>query len=226
MPTHVVFLHGALGCSAHWQRFITEAGNNIVMHTPDLPGHGQSTETLENYNTETLAQWVDTYAKNNIEGRYHLVGYSMGGYIALQMVKDGYKNIASVTALATKLNWSPTIAAEECSRLTLESLAPILDKLKQEHGIHYEQLLPVTRQILTAIGENPLHASDFANNTCPVKLLLGERDKMVTQEETIAFAEAAKSFSVEILPAQPHLLERMETSPVMDAWQRFLQNIQ
>lgn len=76
----VVFLHGFLGRSEDWEA--------VCSHLPeipcigyDLPGHGDS-------------PFTDSFAIDL--PRYHLVGYSMGGRIALQFAK----NAESVTLLS------------------------------------------------------------------------------------------------------------------------------
>lgn len=66
----VVFLHGFLGSSSDW--------HSVIQHLPfdcltfDLPGHGTSPATF------------DLFAALDKLPPFHLVGYSLGGRIALQ----------------------------------------------------------------------------------------------------------------------------------------------
>lgn len=78
----LVFLHGFLGTSADWE--------SVCSHLPechcigfDLPGHGKS-PFMENFDIP-LSQ-------------FHLIGYSMGGRLALRIPKE---KVASLTLLST-----------------------------------------------------------------------------------------------------------------------------
>jgi 2-succinyl-6-hydroxy-2,4-cyclohexadiene-1-carboxylate synthase len=97
----LVFLHGFLGTHEDWKA--------VVSHLPDcccigfdLPGHGRSP------------------FMNAIElplPYFHLIGYSMGGRIALQYAADHPEKIASLTLLSTH----PGLLSEDAKRNRLKS---------------------------------------------------------------------------------------------------------
>jgi pimeloyl-ACP methyl ester carboxylesterase len=80
MPGTVVLVHG-LGHSARYWRRLAEAlakrGFEVV--APDLRGFGDAPLPLGPYAIEDLAADLDA----RVEGRFHLVGHSMGGMVAL-----------------------------------------------------------------------------------------------------------------------------------------------
>ena len=87
-PDHpaVLFLHGFMGSSADWQDVVAALGDRSFCITPDLPGHGASLGlTPEAYTTEGTAQAV-VCALGELEvERPVIVGYSMGGRLALYL---------------------------------------------------------------------------------------------------------------------------------------------
>jgi 2-succinyl-6-hydroxy-2,4-cyclohexadiene-1-carboxylate synthase len=78
MARDVVFLHGFTHTGASWDPVVAALGERYRAFAPDLRGHGSGWE-LE---PVTLAAVLDDLARASPE-RFTLVGYSMGGRIAL-----------------------------------------------------------------------------------------------------------------------------------------------
>lgn len=80
----VCFLHGFMGSSADWQPLVDALSRDAYCLTVDLPGHGQSLHgpnhvyTMEGA-TQALADVLDDAGVSQCS----LVGYSMGGRVAL-----------------------------------------------------------------------------------------------------------------------------------------------
>jgi len=86
-PPHkppLCFVHGFMGSSAEWQPIVDAMSEDAYCLTVDLPGHGQSLDrpsyvyTMEGV-TQALADVLDEAGID----RCSLVGYSMGGRVAL-----------------------------------------------------------------------------------------------------------------------------------------------
>lgn len=84
----VVMLHGFLDNGDMWEGFIppiAESGFEVIC--PDLPGHGQSACIGDIHQMKSVAKAVnDLLLLLNIK-RAILIGYSMGGYVALAFAK-------------------------------------------------------------------------------------------------------------------------------------------
>ncbi|MCP4141198.1 MAG: 2-succinyl-6-hydroxy-2,4-cyclohexadiene-1-carboxylate synthase [Chloroflexi bacterium] len=78
----IVFLHGFMGKGDDWLEIAEGLSNRFYCLMPDLPGHGETPLDEE----PAYAAWASALRKaldeRNI-ARTHLVGYSMGGRIAL-----------------------------------------------------------------------------------------------------------------------------------------------
>ena len=83
-PT-LVFLHGLLGNGRDWRHVIDELSHDYPCITLDLPGHGFSVEAIPTSFEQVTQAILETLAARNIE-RYILIGYSMGGRLAMHTV--------------------------------------------------------------------------------------------------------------------------------------------
>jgi 2-succinyl-6-hydroxy-2,4-cyclohexadiene-1-carboxylate synthase len=84
-PRNVVFLHGFMGCGQDWDGVATRLGDGFQCLQPDLPGHGGDTRDIP-APEEGFAVAINRLlaAMDNAEmDTAALVGYSMGGRIAL-----------------------------------------------------------------------------------------------------------------------------------------------
>jgi 2-succinyl-6-hydroxy-2,4-cyclohexadiene-1-carboxylate synthase len=81
----VVFLHGFLGDSSEWDAIVPEFPNEARL-TIDLPGHGGSRDIpaadFDAVNALLTATLREVFAREGIR-QYVLVGYSLGGRIAM-----------------------------------------------------------------------------------------------------------------------------------------------
>ena len=97
----VLLLHGSPGSGSAFRALgpeLAAAGRAIA---PDLPGFGASTARVSDYSIRAHAammlQLLDSLA---IDGA-HVVGFSMGGGVALEMYRDDPARIASLTLLSS-----------------------------------------------------------------------------------------------------------------------------
>lgn len=87
MSEAVVFVHGYLGGGAQWDDQRAALSGRFRVITPDLPGFGANSKmtaptTIEGFAEIVLAQLSDQGLRH-----FHLVGHSMGGMIAQEMVR-------------------------------------------------------------------------------------------------------------------------------------------
>lgn len=77
-PT-LLFIHGFLGCKEDWTDLIAELSPYCICHAIDLPGHGQSA-----FQSPIIESIADSIQKL-IPTSDIVIGYSMGGRIALKL---------------------------------------------------------------------------------------------------------------------------------------------
>jgi pyruvate dehydrogenase E2 component (dihydrolipoyllysine-residue acetyltransferase) len=98
--TPAVLIHGFGGDSDNWLFNIDELANSRPVYAVDLPGHGKSGKTLATGDLAELARSVgDLIDETGVE-KVHLVGHSLGGAVAFQILRDHPERVASVVGVA------------------------------------------------------------------------------------------------------------------------------
>jgi pimeloyl-ACP methyl ester carboxylesterase len=211
----VILIHGALGAVDQLEPLAATLGGRRTVHRVELEGHG-STPSVAPYETWRFVDNVRVFmAEKGIE-RASLFGYSMGGYVALALASESPERVACVATLGTKLVWSVDIAVKETSKLhapTIRAKVPrFADVLEARHAGSggWEQMLAKTEAYMTSLGAAPtLDAASIAAIPQPARLMVGDRDAVVTIEETRAAARSMPSGQLAVLPDTRHPFEQV-----------------
>jgi len=96
----LVMLHGSPGSSGDFLRLGPELAGPFRVLAPDLPGFGASERQVPDYSiaahaASTLA-WLDRLGV----GKVHVLGFSMGGGVALEMADQAPERVVSLTLLS------------------------------------------------------------------------------------------------------------------------------
>jgi pimeloyl-ACP methyl ester carboxylesterase len=95
----LVFLHGYLESSDIWDGFADLFSDEYFVICVDLPGHGKSPALSEPSTIDAFADAVVSVTDHlGIQG-FHLVGHSMGGYVAMAMLEKYSEHLNSVVLL-------------------------------------------------------------------------------------------------------------------------------
>ena len=99
--TSVVLLHGSPGSGAAFRTLGPELGSARHTIAPDLPGFGGSTTRVPDYSIRAHAAMTLQLLDSLGIGRAHLVGFSLGGGVALEIVRADTARAASLTLLSS-----------------------------------------------------------------------------------------------------------------------------
>ena len=79
----ILFIHGFGADKDRWGTFLTAFCGRYRLIAPDLPGFGESSRVASaNYNIPGQVDRLSRFIEKIHLDRFHLVGISMGGYIA------------------------------------------------------------------------------------------------------------------------------------------------
>lgn len=81
----VVLLHGVGTSGWMWRRLVTDLGGDLRLLVVDLPGHGDSAGRPWVSLDDTVAAVAGLIGDRAPGGRAHLVGLSLGGYVATEL---------------------------------------------------------------------------------------------------------------------------------------------
>jgi pimeloyl-ACP methyl ester carboxylesterase len=107
----LVFLHGLWMSSSMWQPQIERLCQDYHCLAPDLPEHGKSTDVglLTRSNASRVVATL--IREHTPHGRAHIVGLSLGGAVALGLLRDVPEVVDSVLVSGTAARVGPLIAA-------------------------------------------------------------------------------------------------------------------
>lgn len=150
-------------------------------------------------------------------------GYSLGGYVGMYIARHHPGRISKLITLATKFHWDETIAAKQQrsfdANVILEKAPAFAEQLQQMHAPNdWKEVLRKTGVMLTKLGNrNILGAEDYPQVQTETLLIQGDKDRMVTLEETIAVFRAlpANSARLCVLPGTPHPLEQVDLNMLL-----------
>lgn len=207
-------LHGALGAAAQFDRLLSSPGGWTSIHTLDFYDHGRSLATSSSHKIPDYVQQVHQCITDNQLHNVCLFGYSMGGYVAMQVARLYPHLVARVITLATKYTWSPEIAAKEVAMLNadkIEAKVPALATALMQRHKDWRKVLAYTAETLTDLGEhNYLNTAALTEIQTPVLLLSGDSDKMVPFAETVDIWKQLPNAQLGILPGTPHQFENVD----------------
>jgi pimeloyl-ACP methyl ester carboxylesterase len=224
----LILLHGALGSKDLFQPLTRALENEYQVHTFNFSGHGGRPFPDTAFSIPLFAEEIAQYMAEIGIAQADIFGYSMGGYAAMFLAKHHPEKVNKLITLATKFHWDEKTAEKELKMLdgkTIQEKVPALAKLLQQRHAPNDWLvlLDKTRQLLTDLGkQNTLQLEDYATINTPCMVLLGDRDKMVTLEETIAVYKQLPNAQWGIMPGTPHALEQVNMQLLTEMIKAFI----
>ena len=83
----IIILHGLFGMLDNWQTIAKKLAEDYMVYLVDLRDHGKSEHT-DDFNYPLLAQDIAEFLESEWIHEAYIIGHSMGGKTALQLVKD------------------------------------------------------------------------------------------------------------------------------------------
>ncbi len=100
----LILLHGYLEAIETFDAFAGNLATNVRVICIDLPGHGQSTIKTKNIGIDDMAGVVLDLVLELKLGKVHLMGHSMGGYVALAIADKFPEYLVSFSLLHSTAN--------------------------------------------------------------------------------------------------------------------------
>lgn len=226
----LVLIHGWGLHGGVWQDIAEQLANDFTVHCVDLPGHGNSPLLLEQYDLENVATAVASALSLKIPNRIHLLGWSFGGMVALQMALNSPEWIDRLILVASNLkftkadDWQSGMEHDvlngfadmlendydktldrffNLQLLGNENAKSILRDLKQRLASKREPDIRALRGGLKILSECDLR-DDVKALSRPLQLIMGETDKLVPIEAADAIADVIHDADVLKFPKAGH----------------------
>lgn len=224
----LLFLHGAIGAAAQLKPLAELLRNEFHPELFDFAGHGGRPFPPEGFSIPFFAQEVLAWMDERGIPRADIFGYSMGGYVGLYLAKHHPERIGKLMTVATKLAWDVPTAQKEVKMLDADKIAEKVPKfaaaLEKRHAPQdWKENLKRTAEMMLAMGEQPpMREDDFKNITAKVRMCVGDRDTMVSLEETIGVYRLIPGAALAVLPETPHPIEQMNVQRLASEIKQFM----
>lgn len=155
---NVLLIHGFGGDLDNWLFNIDALGEVATVYALDLPGHGQSTKTLDNPGLSSLTSALSGFMDKLGIASAHLVGHSMGGAIAMQLAAEQPSKVKSLTLICTA-GLGPDIGGYVDDYIAAQGrkdLKPVLEQLFADKSLVSRQLVDDVLKYKRLDGVEPL----------------------------------------------------------------------
>ncbi len=208
-------LHGAIGAQDQLENLAQQLSDRYEVLRFDFSGHGGKPYADKPFSIALFAEEVKQFFEENKLSNIPIFGYSMGGYVAFYLSKHYPGSVSKIITLATKFHWNEAIAEKEVKMLNPEKIEEKLPAfamtLQERHAPNdWKDVLKGTREMMHDMGkQNPLQIEDYSSIDIPCLVLIGDRDKMITLEETLAVYKQLPSAQMGMLPNTHHPIEQV-----------------
>lgn len=221
MKTNLLLLHGAIGSKNQFSTLQAALENHVHVHVLNFDGHG-GTETSEAFTMDLFSRNVLEWMEREGMEKISIFGYSMGGYVALNLALKHPEKVERIVTLGTKFNWTPETAEKESRMLNpavIEEKVPkFAQKLAQDHApADWKNVLNKTATMMKELGNGAaLKTEDWKQIQHHVVIGIGTEDKMVTVEESREIAELLPNGRLVELEGVPHPIDQVEVGVLVD----------
>ncbi|NRA11912.1 MAG: alpha/beta hydrolase [Crocinitomicaceae bacterium] len=216
MKQDLILLHGALGSKLQLDPLKSELENDFNVHSFNFEGHGDRSSNNE-LSILRFAKNLKEFITQKKLDQPDIFGYSMGGYVALFLEASHPNSVGKIMTLGTKFNWNPEGAAKEVRMLNpniIEEKVPrFAEHLSQMQAPNdWKVNMLKTADMMSAMEEKPpLNENLYRQINSEVLLTLGDKDQMVTREETEFVLKQLSNAKLVIFPEFQHPIEKVNT---------------
>lgn len=225
--TPLILLHAFPLSRAMWKREVEAFTPSTRVITPDLPGFGGSPR-LSPPSIQGMAKSVaELLDQLNIKEPAIIAGLSMGGYVALEFIRQFPQRVKALGLFSTRaaadspeqaagrMKLVDRLRAEGIDVLMTASLPKLVGRTtassRPEVMKDVEQLIRAASpdgviDALRAMAERRGSTLLLPSIRCPVLILAGEEDALIPAQESQAMAQAIPGAQLEVIPQAGHLV--------------------
>jgi pimeloyl-ACP methyl ester carboxylesterase len=241
----VVLLHGFGASADSWNRFAKPLTKHYRVMAPDLPGWGASTRLAKaSYGYPAQVERLHQFFSRLKLGRVHLVGHSMGGFLASAYAAQYPDEVITLGLIAphgmvepepSELfrdvakgdNWLVASTHQEFDRLLNNVFAkrPYAPKAVLRYlADHAIRNSTKSAQIFAEMQTNdPTLAERLPKIETPALIVWGDQDRVLHVSSADLFRRGIKNSEVMIIPGSGHMPLVENARQCANAWLAFVE---
>jgi pimeloyl-ACP methyl ester carboxylesterase len=108
----LIFIHGWCSNRSFWNEQIDTLSKIYKTIAIDLPGHGESGRNRDKWSISSFADDVESVVQHEKLDHFVLIGHSMGGLVALEVVPQLHEKVIGLIAIESISNVDSVVAPE------------------------------------------------------------------------------------------------------------------
>lgn len=227
----LLFLHSALSTRKEFDS-LSEYFENRRQILFDFPSHGESKMSQTSLTALELARYTRSLLEYLEVYSVDIIGYSMGGYVAIELALMAPSMVGSIVSHAMKFYWTDTAMSEATTGLDIEKIRTrsqkgfdMVSTMHEKNGL--EKTVGATKSIITNFTTSRLVEADLAKLHCPLLLSVGDRDELVSLEEIskLYLSLDKKKVSLAVHANSPHPISKLDKGSFTHAVREFWKDI-
>jgi pimeloyl-ACP methyl ester carboxylesterase len=234
----LVLIHGGLGDASRWLQNLSELLKIYTIYAPDLPGFGNSQSISEDFQVSEFVSFINDFTDTLELKRFHLMGHSLGGGIALHFALKYPQKIDRLVIV------SSMFLGKDIALWARFSSSPFFLKLFGETGIAifkaikwlfkilfapYEFAAPFSRlqmsigkNLVTLQGQTVVLLTRLSEIIMPTLIVWGTRDEVVPAKHAYATAKLIPDCQVYVFKGGSHNVYQQRVGEFSKLITRFL----
>jgi pimeloyl-ACP methyl ester carboxylesterase len=218
----ILVLHGALGSLTQLEPLrhqLEFTGRHVF--SMNFSGHGGE-PFQEDFGIETFADDILLFMDLHQLSVVDIVGYSMGGYVAVWLAYVHPHRVGKIITLGTKFDWSPESAEREVKKLNPEKIQEKIPAfariLEHRHAPNdWKELLEKTAAMMLGLGSSPLLTEGILRDiVTPITVCLGDQDDMADHAWSEQVAGWLPNGVLHLLENTPHPIEKVDLTKILE----------
>jgi pimeloyl-ACP methyl ester carboxylesterase len=217
----LILLHGALGSQAQFDHLNKKLSVSFDVLDFNFAGHG-GLPLPESFSIELFVHNTLSFMDERQIASANIFGYSMGGYVALQLAHAYPERVNRIVTLGTKFHWTPESAEKEVRMMNPDIIknkipAFAASLAERHHPENWKEIMTRTGKMMTLLGEGAALTQDhFTSIENDVLVCIGSQDHMVTIQESERTAHHLKNGRLKIIEGFKHPLEAIDQNVLAD----------
>jgi pimeloyl-ACP methyl ester carboxylesterase len=222
-PAKLLLLHGGLSSTESWFESIYPAVKGFHVFGYDRSAHGRTKIRDSYYHFDFQTEEAIHYLDDVVKGPAHIVGWSDGGIIALQIALKRPDLVSSIVAIGANYHHDcGAIHDPSTIEVTEEEKAKFVARTGQDPAL----LESIVRKAYEVWANEPtMTLADLSRITMPTLILAGD-DEPFTSEHTFAMYEALPQGRLAIVPGTSHFAIKEKPALTRALIKDFLENLE
>lgn len=220
----LLFFHGYLQAEEVWHPFLKYIPNDYGIISIDLPGHG-STDCFENDFFSRFTEAVEAILHHHGKQKAHVIGHSMGGYIALHLMRTHPQLFKSLTLLhstplpdtekrtVTRKRELKVIENEKIHLILANHFDTLFAPSNREklasfaelyHNLAISMSAEAMKESVISMANRGNFIQECQNSTIPIQLLAGRHDDLLPISRVDECRKLIPNISYHILENSGH----------------------